>query len=1378
MDDVDRQIIDRLLAANNPEDKRQLLEAEAGRLLDPAIEKELRAMAETASQDEQRRILAHATLLAACRANGIGATFNAMLAEDWRNRMRALVLWLATNFVDLSKLLQFIEERPDIALSDELEKEVTWAIDWAENMDPASLSSDARMDSRAFSTNLRAVRNILADCRRDGVAKALERWSDVITVLIDRSLNAETIEALKQLHAPSSDDADPERRVDLCRWILHSLDREKHEVVWAYAQYRLGLALRQLGSREADVAHVQDAVKALAAALDVYTPTRFPREQRIVQKVLDDTLAALEAVRTDLEGLPVDVIAALREVDALASGDKTSSSNRAPLERRIEIYRRILRDLDGRQEYELGGAQVQYRLSKALIALFTLDGKVAHLREALTVNDAALRVFTQLGMRRSCARTQHDRAVISVELGEFVGDSAYLEEAIRLYQDILDKQANMCAQARDGLTHQRARMERAFTLTNYGSALRLLGKFRADPKLLANAVVAHRDALAEIDSTNASDQWVTPEQREMTQNNLGHALVELGELTVDPSLLEEAVRLFNVAGAGADRGTAFIEKQNGLGNALASLADIANDLSLLPKAIDAYNKALAAMSAMVFPMDWAMTHYNLGNALVTLAQHTRDPGKLREAIDAYDEALREYASVDDWRDWAMVQNSRGNALTRLARHTEDPDFHSQAIEALTAALKQREGRTMEWAQTQSNLGNALLAFAEHARNFGFPSSVARDFSKRALAACEAALRNFSANESRWPWAVTQCHRGKALALLGETSGEPSHLRAAVDAYNAALEVFTHERSPLMWASTQNNRARALLTLGERTGSSACLEEAEAAFLSALEEFTPAQRLLDYINSSMGLGGLFLHQRKWTAAIKTFAPLFDLARPLVQSESSLARQRALLRLFDGAGDALAYCYLQRDQPAEALDAATRVRTVLLDTAFVSGAAGNGSPLHDARRQWLAAQYNVEQTAASLGKPTSPDAKLHYNRAKEAAQAAFDVYCKRLSESGISASETYDLETLERAVPAGGALVLPLVCAAGAAVIVLRHCAARPDVLHLNDLTLGSLNELRAKYYTGYAIFRQSISQKRDLDTASSAWNAVLRSTLVSLGHDLLAPLDRYLKKLGVEADREIVFMVRGRMAMFPLAAAPIEDGRVFLEEWIVSYAPSPKALIASRKRANERRGGSGSPPTLLAVTDPTGDLGIDQNPAVVGRASGFIKELKNDRATVEAVRQALPGTRLISFYCHGQWDQTDLDRCGLVMSGERLLTVPMLRQLDLSASRFAMLAACESGFTNRIAVDEYEGMPGALIDAGVPAVSASLWPVEKEATERLVRRCFECLCLGDAPAVALRKAQLGLLHAGATSTAESPNQTDWPRDYSAPYFWAGFTLEGS
>jgi hypothetical protein len=71
-----------------------------------------------------------------------------------------------------------------------------------------------------------------------------------------------------------------------------------------------------------------------------------------------------------------------------------------------------------------------------------------------------------------------------------------------------------------------------------------------------------------------------------------------------------------------------------------------------------------------------------------------------------------------------------------------------------------------------------------------------------------------------------------VQAIGIQRGDSEALEEAVAACSAALQEWTRERVPLRWAMTQNNLGNALGTLGERESGTARLEEAVAVMKQA------------------------------------------------------------------------------------------------------------------------------------------------------------------------------------------------------------------------------------------------------------------------------------------------------------------------------------------------------------------------------------------------------------------------------------------------------------------------------------------------------------------------------------------------------------------
>ena len=101
------------------------------------------------------------------------------------------------------------------------------------------------------------------------------------------------------------------------------------------------------------------------------------------------------------------------------------------------------------------------------------------------------------------------------------------------------------------------------------------------------------------------------------------------------------------------------------------------------------------------------------------------------------------------------------------------------------------------------------------------------------------------------------------------------------------------------------------------------------------------------------------------------------------------------------------------------------------------------------------------------------------------------------------------------------------------------------------------------------------------------------------------------------------------------------------------------------------------------------------------------------------------------------------------------------ELDLSRAGLVTLSACNTGLGQVSRGDELWGFTRSFLAAGSRSLLVSLWPIEDEATARLMARFYERLP-EHGVRVALRRAQLDLLADVRT------------RD---PIFWAAFNAVG-
>ena len=924
------------------------------------------------------------------------------------------------------------------------------------------------------------------------------------------------------------------------------------------------------------------------------------------------------------------------------------------------------------------------------------------------------------------------------------------------------------------------------------------------------AIVAYRAALA------VWTLEVDPNGHAMVQHSLGNALRMRAERSAGQPArddLDAAIVAHRAALAvctvetGPDRyawihydlGSAFVGRaERGAGQAARDDLDAA---------IVAFNTALAVWTLEVDPDDHALVQHGLGNALASRAergagQPARDD--LDAAIVAYRAALAVWTLEINPNGHAMVQHGLGNALVRRAGRSAGQAAHDDLDAAIFAHRAALAVWTLETdphrhAMVQHGLGNALMSRAE--RSAG---QAARDNHDAAVVAFNTALALWTLETEPYRYAMVQHALGTALVSRAEQDvGQAAcdDLDAAVVAYRAALAVWTLETEPNNHAMVQHGLGNAFVGRAERSAGQAARDDLDAAivaFNTALAVWTPQTNDESWLQTSRALVNALLLQGNWGNAAYILENVLNESIIQIIATADAIRRSEILDAVAGCGDELALCFIHLERHIEAFAALARGRSIQRSIEYaLDRLARDGKMdvnINQARSLYVETRFAVEQAQANLTEHTRASGVGSLEHAAEhrrlaAAErsacdenkAAYENLIALLNKEGLAQGPPPpSLSALASAVPPGGVLAMLLAGSTQGAVLIVPHSASRFEpafqVLHLPALSRKAIIELHVAqpgsppgWLEGYAAFSEVLESCRketpQFWNGVSAWNGVIEDKLEALWSLVMGPLHEHLERnrvvLGLALDSDdppdVVLLVPGRLAPLPLhVARRRSDGgagwRTFLEDWTVSFAESPQALIDTAARLVEpvRAGRS-----LLAISDPLGDLRLKydpgwRNPALAiedAFAPGGI-ELRGAMATSAAVLKALPDRAYISFFSHGVWDVQDPGGSGLVMADGRLTLRDLRRGLNLSASRLAILAACETGTIDLKHADEFIGLAAGLVAAGVPGVVASLWPVPVVETEALVRGLLSLhLRTGLRPAAALRRVQLALMQGG-------------------------------
>lgn len=171
------------------------------------------------------------------------------------------------------------------------------------------------------------------------------------------------------------------------------------------------------------------------------------------------------------------------------------------------------------------------------------------------------------------------------------------------------------------------------------------------------------------------------------------------------------------------------------------------------------------------------------------------------------------------------------------------------------------------------------------------------------------------------------------------------------------------------------------------------------------------------------------------------------------------------------------------------------------------------------------------------------------------------------------------------------------------------------------------------------------------------------------------------------------------------------------------------------------------------------------------ASQRIEAFDFRASRANATSSELGKYRIVHFATHGLLNSTRPELSGLVFSlvdengqsQDGFLRAHEIYNLELPAD-LVVLSACRTGLGKDIRGEGIVGVTRAFMYAGAARVMVSLWDVNDQATANLMARFYQGM-LGPkrlSPAAALRAAQMWMSK---------------DKRWSAPYFWAGFILQG-
>lgn len=266
---------------------------------------------------------------------------------------------------------------------------------------------------------------------------------------------------------------------------------------------------------------------------------------------------------------------------------------------------------------------------------------------------------------------------------------------------------------------------------------------------------------------------------------------------------------------------------------------------------------------------------------------------------------------------------------------------------------------------------------------------------------------------------------------------------------------------------------------------------------------------------------------------------------------------------------------------------------------------------------------------------------------------------------------------------------------------------------------------------------------------------------------------------LDEDSDICIVPDKVLFHLPFGALRSADGKPFLSDFRVVYAPSSNVFLLCTEEAQRKSVSAGE--SILAVGNPTFDKKMfpdlpdlndaETEAATIANNYSPRKVLLGKAATKNELRDAIPKADVLHFAGHYLVRHGSPLESGLVMAGNErdggdggYLTNSELISQRFDHTRLVVLSACQTGVEQYFNGEGLAGLSRTFVAAGVPVVVASQWPVDSAATSVLMQKFHAYRTQNISTAESLRRAQ--------TDMMQTPGGK-----YTSPYFWASFAVFG-
>jgi CHAT domain-containing protein/Tfp pilus assembly protein PilF len=851
----------------------------------------------------------------------------------------------------------------------------------------------------------------------------------------------------------------------------------------------------------------------------------------------------------------------------------------------------------------------------------------------------------------------------------------------------------------------------------------------------------------------------------LTLYNLGRFYLVQGEKQKAIAYYDQALRLAQIAGP-----------RLGEGSILNDIALIYNSIGEKQKALDYYQQSLLIRRDVRDRRGEAITLNNLGRLYDTV-------GEMEKALDYYNRSLIIRREVYDREGEAVTLSNIGLIYIKLGENQRALETLNQSL-VIRRDVRDRSGESA----TLNNIGGVYKRLGDK---------------QKALDYYEQALQIRRALNDRSGQAITLHNIGSIRLSVGERE-------AALETFDQSLRLSRTVGAQENEANTLKGMAQAERDRGNLTEALGKIEAAIKIVESVRTRIGEGELRASYLGATQGYYEFYIDL---LMRLHRLDPSKDYAVAAFQT-SERSRARALIETLAEARAEI------RSGIDPALLASERTLRQRLESK------------NDRLIRLLGGKYTEEQAAAARSEIESLE--IEYQQLQSQIRAASPRY------GALTQPQPLSLAEIQQQVMDDNALLLEYALGEERSYLwaATKTSITSQELPPRNEIEQAA-NHVRDLLTARNRVVRFETADERQARVAQA--DAKYPKAAAALSQMLLGPIAGKLekKRLLIVADGALQYVpfaalpkpvVSGRWLVAGGKATtnrrPLSTNRrppLVVDHEVVSL-PSASALAVLRR---ELAGRKPAPKTVAVLADPVFDPGDERFKAsVISRgtereavaqsrtasaalesdlnrsardldlsdARGGLRRLPFTRKEAQTILSLAPPDqrfvaldfaanqttatsdelaqyRYVHFATHGLLNPKHPELSGIVLSlfneqgaeQDGFLRASEVYNLNLPAE-LVVLSGCQTALGKDVRGEGLIGLTRGFMYAGAARALVSLWEVNDHATSELMGRLYRGM-LGKrrlSPAVALREAQLSLWR---------------EKRWSAPYYWAGFTLQG-